>query len=355
MAQLGRIGGGVLAPNLERQGVNLSFKNQIADIPLIFLEVSNSNPINHQIGINTDILPESRDLVIATKVKTEKLISNDFSVPDYQINSNKIEVDFGNIFLSSTDIIESSGITTDDLKIQNNIISSFDNKNINLKPSGTNNVNIYSDLIIKKNLYNTKNISMEGSIIFGDSSTDTVTIDSNISSDLIPLDNNKDIGSETNTWKELFNNSVFASTLSIDNLITTITTVNQITFSGNNIFINDSLNDLNLNISSNNLVSINNINYFEDNLIKTNSNELSLVNTNNGYVKFDNSFGLVLPLIDTENRPLTPQIGETIYNPESGIVELWNGTNWIPSTGISLPVSIEELEDITNEWTLILG
>jgi hypothetical protein len=356
MSQLGRIGGGVLAANLERQGVNLSFKNQIADVPLLFLEVTDPNLSNHQVGINTDILPSGRDLVIATKIRTEELITDDFSVPNYVINTNKIEVESGNIFLNSSNIIEASGITTDDLKIQNNVISSFDSKNINIKPSGTGEFNVFSDLIIKKNLFNTKNISIEGSIIFGDSSTDTITFDSKISSDLIPRDNNKEIGSETNTWKDLYSNQVFASILSIDNFITTNTSVNQITFSGNNIFINDNLSDLNLNISADNLVTINNVNYFEDNLIKNNSTgELRLVNTSNGYVKFDNTFGLALPSIDTDDRPLTPQIGETIYNAENEIVEIWNGTAWIPGTGLSSTVSAEEFGDITNEWSLILG
>jgi hypothetical protein len=354
MSQLGRIGGGVLVSNLERQGVNLSFKNQIADVPLLFLEVSDLNLVNHQIGINTDILPSGRDLTVALKIRTEDLISDILSVPNYVIDNNKIEVDSGNILLNSTDIIQASGITTDDLKIQNNAISSFDNKNINIKPSGTE-VNIHSDLIVKKNLYNTENITIEGSIIFGDSSTDSITFDSKISSDLIPSNNNKEIGSQADTWENLFNNDTFANTLLVENLITSTTAeVNQITFNENNIFINDETSDLNLNTSVNNLVRIDNVNYFEDNFIKNNSaSELLLVTAENGYVKFDNTFGLVLPTINTSSRPLTPQIGETIYNSESEVVEIWNGFEWLPSSGI--PISSEEFDDITNEWALILG
>jgi hypothetical protein len=357
MTQLGRIGGGVLEQNLERQGVNLSFKNLIADDPLLFLEVSSNNASAHQVGINTDILPEGRVLTIKTKIKTDSLITESLSVPNYLVDQNRFQVESGNINLNSGELIQASGIATYDLTIQNNIVSSKNNKNINLEPATNGTVDIYSDLSITENLFASENINIEGSIIFGDSTTDTVVFDSEISSDLIPKDNNKEIGSASKRWKNLHNTSSFLNNLISGDLITSDLIVDRISLSSNNIFINDGASDLELNNFSSNLIKINNLNYFENNNILNSSVDLALnwANTSNGYLKFDGTFGLVLPVIAESDKSNNPVIGETVYNNDIDLVEIWNGSIWVPVAGTSPTVSPEEFEDITNEWSLILG
>jgi len=64
MSQLGRIGGHLLAPNIERQGLDLKFSNTTFDAtPLLFLDVT-----NNRIGIKTDT--PLYDLDIRTNVST---------------------------------------------------------------------------------------------------------------------------------------------------------------------------------------------------------------------------------------------------------------------------------------------
>ena len=50
MSQVGRIGGHLLDPNLERQGIDLAFKNTNFDAtPILYLDVT-----NNRIGVKTD-------------------------------------------------------------------------------------------------------------------------------------------------------------------------------------------------------------------------------------------------------------------------------------------------------------
>ena len=64
MSQVGRIGGHLLDPNLERQGIDLAFKNTNFDAtPILYLDVT-----NNRIGVKTD--SPQYDLDIQTDVST---------------------------------------------------------------------------------------------------------------------------------------------------------------------------------------------------------------------------------------------------------------------------------------------
>ena len=64
MAQLGRIGGHLLEANLERQGIDVAFKNTSFDsTPILYLDVT-----NNRIGVKTD--SPQYDLDIQTDVST---------------------------------------------------------------------------------------------------------------------------------------------------------------------------------------------------------------------------------------------------------------------------------------------
>jgi len=239
MAQLGRIGGGVLAPNLERQGVNLSFKNQANSTPVLFFDVENS-----QIGFNTDILIPGRDFSIPNKMKSVGLKSEYIDVPNYVLQNNRIEVESGNILLDAGTKIQVSGLTTDDLRIQNNtIFSNSINTNIELRP--TKNVAIYSDFLVNGNLFSTGNIVLQSDFIFGNEEEDTVIFDATIESDLIPkINNTSSIGSNDSRWRDFyvdfFNGSAFnTSEISIGDFN------NVVLPQGNILYVASTGNDLN--------------------------------------------------------------------------------------------------------------
>jgi hypothetical protein len=58
---LGRIGGGVLKDNLERNGSNLNFKNTSGAVALLHLDV-----VNSRVGINTESAASGYSLTLPT-------------------------------------------------------------------------------------------------------------------------------------------------------------------------------------------------------------------------------------------------------------------------------------------------
>lgn len=350
MTQLGRIGGGVLADDLVRQGADLSFKNQSNSVPVLFLDVNTK-----QIGFNTDILVPDRDLTVPAKIRTDNLINNIFQVPNYTMKNNLVEVFSGNIFLNSNNRIKLSVLETDNININNNIIAT-NLDNIKIMPVLDNNLLIYSDVVVNGNLFNTKNISIEGSIIFGKSITDSVLFDSKINSDLIPKDETRNLGSNQLNWNSIFSKTIFNDNVYVTETISNRIQIDNIIIDNNEIFtINNS--DLTLSADGVGSILINNVKYFKNNTITNNAvaGVFLIANTNNGYVKFDGTFGLTVPVTDIISRPVAPEIGETFYNTEIETLEIWNGSDWTPAAGLSAIVSDEEFEDITNEMTLILG
>jgi hypothetical protein len=216
MSQLGRIGGGVLADNLERQNIDLAFKNLPNSTPVLFLDVS-----NRQVGFNTDILTPDRTLDVPTKIRSVGLNSDYASIPDYIIQNNLFDVLSGDILLDSENLIRSSGLGTSDLVIQNNAISSTESSDIELRPISSATVSIYSNLTINNNLYTPGNIVLQSSLIFGDQDSDTIVLDANIDSNLIPKEDSiSSIGNSESLWKDfyvdLFNGQSFnTATISI--------------------------------------------------------------------------------------------------------------------------------------------
>jgi hypothetical protein len=83
----------------------------------------------------------------------------------------------------------------------------------------------------------------------------------------------------------------------------------------------------------------------------------TFVNTSNGYVKFDGTYGLVLPAGTTGQRPPTEysEVGMTRFNITDSRVEVWNGNEWISVAGTESGISRSDAENIAFERVLILG
>ena len=69
------------------------------------------------------------------------------------------------------------------------------------------------------------------------------------------------------------------------------------------------------------------------------------------------NFGVTdLSLRYSTDESVSPEIGAIRFNIGSKQQEVYNGTIWIPGTGQEEdPVTNEVMEDLSNEWTLILG
>ena len=69
MSQLGRIGGGVLKDNLERNGSNLNFKNSSGTTAILHLDV-----VNKRVGINNESPASGYSLDLPTPLFPTKTI-----------------------------------------------------------------------------------------------------------------------------------------------------------------------------------------------------------------------------------------------------------------------------------------
>jgi hypothetical protein len=183
---LGRISGQLLKDNLTRSGNDLKFDEFGSTDPLLYLDVN-----SRRISINTSV--RTRELLVNSTTITDNLISTNGLinlaslelgiVGDQIISSNGI-----NIVASSQ--VNANIIETDNLQIDvNTIYSLITDTPIELRPSGTGQVNINSNTNITGDLYTPYNITLDGNIIFGDSSSDNVEFAADIGSDIIPDQN----------------------------------------------------------------------------------------------------------------------------------------------------------------------
>ena len=220
MSQVGRISGPLLTANLERNGIDLAFRNTSGSTQLLYLDVNNG-----KIGVNKGVA--GHELDINSTIHTTNLIStNTSSIANLTISQNNITTLTGDINLSASDIINLSSLGTDNINIDDNIISSFDsNSNIDLMPSAESFALVFSNLEIYGNLHSNQNITLDGTITLGDTlSQDTVIFNTDINSDIMPdTTGTYNLGSITSKWNELYTNlvngtSVTATSFVVDNL-----------------------------------------------------------------------------------------------------------------------------------------
>lgn len=94
----------------------------------------------------------------------------------------------------------------------------------------------------------------------------------------------------------------------------------------------------------------------DNSFYNTTDNSLTLSSTGNGYIKFTTN-GLVIPVGTTAQRRSLPEQGELRFNTDSSVAaaEIYNGEFWQPVKGSLPELSRDDIIDIMDEWTLILG
>jgi hypothetical protein len=134
--------------------------------------------------------------------------------------------------------------------------------------------------------------------------------------------------------------------------------VDDITLDGNVITTNNGDKNLSLTANGAGSVVFDNFAFKNNTITNTVSDSITLFeNTNNGYVKFDGTYGLVLPAGTTGQRPPTEysEVGMTRFNITDSRVEVWNGNEWISVAGTESGISRSDAENIAFERVLILG
>jgi hypothetical protein len=96
--------------------------------------------------------------------------------------------------------------------------------------------------------------------------------------------------------------------------------------------------------------------YFVGNQIRNiASGTLTLQSTGRGYTSFNTTTGAVLPVGTNSNYPTVVQTGLTRYNSTLGYAEVYNGTAWQMIADATGYATQDEIQNIINVWSIILG
>ena len=359
MAQIGRIGGPLLADNLLRNGNNLAF-----DTKVLYLNVT-----GNYIGVGTSS-PSSELTVNGTSgtINTQNLnVTTLGQFGNLEFTTNQIQNIISGITISpnqaSNPTITAPRIQTNKLTLSaNTIVDYVSGDNVSISPIGTGNVYLNNNTTVTGDLHSTGNITLDGNITLGDQSTDTITIAGEVNSDILPaVTNTYNLGSNSLQWKNIYGVNILGGLGGTLN----VTALNPLTIQGGNIsFTNNTISNSNADIvlsaSSNTVILNNNFKFNGNNLTilyssHTNST-LTFSSTGNGYLKFSGPNGLSIPVGTTQNRPSIPEVGTTRYNTTILQTEVYDATlGWIPAIGTSPVLDYTAVSDIMNEMALIFG
>ena len=80
-------------------------------------------------------------------------------------------------------------------------------------------------------------------------------------------------------------------------------------------------------------------------------------NTNNGYVKFAGTYGIVIPVGASGDRPPLEftELGQMRFNTTDQRVEVWDGSNWVSVAGSASGITRNDAEEIALATVLVLG
>jgi hypothetical protein len=375
VASLGRISGKLLSENLERQGVDLTFRNGSADPDLLYLDVTNM-----RLGVEGKrTLPATLtrasgslpvyDLDVNDTVKSISAIADtQANIDNLTFNtSGTIGSITGPIIIETTTtstVIPYAKLLSDYLVIDGNVISSISNNNIVLDPNGTgitridSNARITGNLQIqgtaKGNINVNGNLSSATDIIVGDTSLDTVTVTPDFTQSIIPgTDVTYSLGTALKRWSEL-------QSKNLSNVVTNRPNAVKVS---DQLWLDGTINKIS-GLQSNEDVELlpdTGITYIEStkwqasditNLLNT---PLTFASTGIGYTRIMGDNAVLIPAGPDADRRVSPELGETRWNTDEDYLECFDGSVWAVATGGGVEVSTAIMEDLSHIWTLTLG
>lgn len=364
MSQLGRISGQVLTDNLLRAGVDLAFETN-----LLYLDVT-----NQRIGIR-DSTP-IYDLDVNSNIRTNDLtVTTQAALGNLRINApNTVTTSVGGIdvYINGGGELFHDRLTTNNLIFDGNQISSLSNSNIVLDPNGSGtvelraNTDILGDLAVSGNITMSGNLTGLGTLILGDQTLDTVTVNTDFTQSIIPGDDityalGADAGdSSPRRWAEIHAPQwQYISTGAWPGsglAPRTVTVSSQLTLDGiiNKISAIQSNEDVLLSPNSG-ITRIENTSWQINDITNLNNTALTIASTDIGFYQFAGTNAMVIPAGDNSQRRVSPEVGETRWNTQEAYLECYDGTVWAVSTGGGIEVTEPIMEDLGHAYTLMLG
>lgn len=362
MSQLGRISGPLLDANLNRLGVDLTFRNYSASDDLLYLDVT-----NNRIGINKQ--PASRRFEIDGVTHSTNLIAiTSADIATITAATNTFSTDISSTIIvrpnQTNPLVIFDNMRAGDLDFKDNTIKNYTvNGSVELNPNSTGIVDIYANTTVNGNLTVTGNTRIDGNlteaanIIVGDSILDTVTIAPDFTQSIIPGDHLAyDLGTVLKRWRQVhvhenldigsltFNDVTVGLQLQIESGLPSISTLQ----SNDDVILN----------SNTGLIDIERIRFNGDTITNLDATAFTLASTGIGYVRFVDSNGLVIPAGTDAQRPASSEVGDTRWNTDNPIdnyLECFDGTTWNIATGAGGTISSVENYDLANAYILILG
>ena len=354
-SQLGRISGKLLTANLLRNGVDIAVETD-----LLYLDVT-----DRKISINN--ATPIYDLDVSTNIKTYELtVDSQLAVGNIRINApNTFTTSVGGIdvFIAGTEIVHDR-LITDNLVFKGNLISSVSNSNIVLDPNGSGtvellaNTNVTGDVAVSGNITMSGDLTAAGTLTIGDTTYDTVTVNTDFTQDIVLGDNELyTLGTPTKRWERVYQSDwtvigTAGSGIITDNVIVSDQIkINGVTSTLTSLQSND---DILFNTSSG-VTRLEDISFEQDTISNLLNTPLTFTSTGLGYVRIDGNNAFVIPYGTTPERPVTAEVGATRWNTDEGYLECFDGSVWNISTGGGIEVTQELMYDIGNIWTLVLG
>ena len=230
---------------------------------------------------------------------------------------NNFSID-GNLVVAKD--ITTSTVQTDDIKVEGNVITTtLSNSNLELRANGTGSIELQENTNITGDLSVTGNITLGGNLIIGNQEVDSVTVNADFTSDLLPnTSNTYDLGSSAKAWR-----NIYAGQLEVDGLKLDTTVISTV----------ESNADIELRPNGTGSILVDQIR-ITDNLIEAiNSGaDLRLRGNSAGVVYLEGTGAVRIPAGTTLQRPASGEFGYIRYNSQTNNIEAWNG---VVFTGIS--------------------
>lgn len=200
--QVGRISGPLLTSNLERNGKDIDFRNQQNSIPTLKLDVNNG-----YVGVNNSAPAMALD--VNTSINGNFYNLDSLNVGNLNVVNDTISSLSGNLVF--VDPVVQSENRTQQIRMQGNKIETYvTNASLNFLPNGTGTIELLNDTRVDANLHATGDITLDGSIVLGDSaSEDTFAFNADLDSDFVPDAHfTFDIGNLQRTFNHLWTTHV---------------------------------------------------------------------------------------------------------------------------------------------------
>ena len=250
-------------------------------------------------------------------------------------------------------------LTTSLLEINDNFISAnVTDGNVIFDPNGTGVINLQKSVVntggvdVTGNINIQGNLSYGGSLILGDAAADALDFNGEFNKALLPgLDGYYNLGAPGKAWALLHVANAEIGSLSQNSILV-----------DNKLFIANSANDITA-TQGNDPIYVNpdtRVIYLEDLKIENNvitnqlNTPLTFTSTGTGYLQFTDTNAFIIPSGDNSQRGFT-EVGETRWNTQEGYMECFDGTVYYVATGPGEFLTPEDMDNLGNLYSLILG